>query len=261
MSCIVQRPGTNGSAALRFYSVSQLRPTQFLARPLPGASPRQCPRYPTCLAQPTSLTAQCKAKRKREGDDAAEGSDDSSVEVFDVEAIRGKRKTRVRLPRSSLSELMKRRPATLSTSSSGQDTRRIRTAGSARSTPSFPFDRPFWSLLIQVCRNLQCPEKLEEFNEAQRQKAAAKRARVPGSKTSGDDNSGSGAAIARSPVKSEGTGKDDAAAGRSPVLAKEKKSLENGDEIERIMGAKRNQLTSELELYIKWCAACTAFSL
>ena len=108
-------------------------------------------------------------------------------------------------------------------------------------------------------RNLQCPEKLDEFNEAQRQKAATKRARVPGSKTSGDDNSGSGATAARSPVKSEGTVKDEPATGRSPVLAKEKKSLENGDEVERIMGAKRNQLTSELELYIKWCAACTAF--
>lgn len=179
--------------------------------------------------------------------------------MFDVEAVRGMRKTRVR-PASCPAV----RAPFDATAQGGHVEYLIKWAGYSSDqnswereecVPLFPSARPALRSLC-AARNLQCPEKVEEFHEAQRQKAAAKRARAASSgKTSGGEENSGSAANVRSPVKSEGPAKDDGS-GRSPVVAAkgEKKSVENGDEVERIMGARRNAMTSELELYVKWCA-------
>lgn len=106
---------------------------------------------------------------------------------------------------------------------------------------------------MRLRSNLQCPEKVEEFHRKQKAKAARRGAGR--GKSSGDDNSGSGA---RSPVKSEGlavpTAGDDEdvpASSTRPVAAEEEKNIDT-DEVETILGAKRDDRTGELMLYVKW---------
>lgn len=85
----------------------------------------------------------------------------------------------------------------------------------------------------------------------------AKRASGKSKSSGGEDNSGS---AARSPVKSEGLavpkpGDDEHASASTtarPAAAAEVEKNLDTDEVENILGAKRDDRTGELMLYVKW---------